>query len=124
MNKLMAAIMRAPKRAAGIAMLAAVLLIPAALFAWGPDRPTFKMDSPADYVTFNSIVNNPDHGDERNFVQIKEDSAPNSTYAEEVALQPGKTYDVYAFYHNNAKTSLNTVPDGKGGFQGIATGAF
>ncbi|MEO5949828.1 MAG: LPXTG cell wall anchor domain-containing protein [Candidatus Saccharimonadales bacterium] len=121
MNKFFAAISRAPKRTAGLAIIAAAVLVPAALFAWGPDRPTFTMEVPASYVTFNSITNNPTQGDERNFVQIKEDTAPASAYGENVTLQPGKTYDVYSFYHNNAASNLN---DAAHNYAGIAKNAF
>lgn len=117
MNKIIAAIQRAPKRTAGIAMFAAALVIPAALFAWGPDRPTYTTQSPAPHVTFNSITNNPAHGDERNFVQIKQADASNSTYAEEVALQPGKEYEVFVYFHNNAASNLN---DAAHNYKGIA----
>lgn len=117
MNKFMAAIQRAPKRAAALAMIAAAVLVPAALFAWGPDRPTFTIEKPAGYVTFNSITNNPVHGDERNFVQIKDASASSATYAEEVALQPGKEYEVFVYFHNNAASNLN---DAAHNYKGIA----
>jgi uncharacterized repeat protein (TIGR01451 family)/LPXTG-motif cell wall-anchored protein len=121
MNKLIAAIKRAPKRAAAISAVVAAVLVPAALFAWGPDRPTFTMDNPAPYVTFNSITNNPVQGDERNFVQIKEASASNTTYGENVTLQPGKEYEVFVFYHNDAASNLN---DAAHNYKGIANDAF
>lgn len=117
MKKLLAAIARAPKRAASLAIVVAAVIVPAALFAWGPDRPTFTMANPAPYVTFNSITDNPTHGDERNFVQIKEASASNSTYGENVTLTPGKEYEVYVYYHNNASSNLN---DENSQFKGIA----
>ena len=121
MNKIIAAISRAPRRVASLAIIAAAVLVPAALFAWGPDRPTFTTQSPAPYVTFNSITNNPQHGDERNFVQIKEATASNSTYGEEVALQPGKDYEVLVFFHNNASSDLN---DAAHNYAGVAKDAF
>lgn len=121
MKKIIAAIRRAPKRAAALAVVAAAVIVPAALFAWGPDRPTFTMANPAPYVTFNSITDNPTHGDERNFVQIKEASAANSTYGENVTLTPGKEYEVYVYYHNNASSNLN---DENSQFKGIAKDAF
>lgn len=74
------------------------------------------MANPADYVTFNSITDNPVLGDERNFVRIAEADS-GSTFEDEVKLEPGKTYEVYIGYHNNAKSSLN-----KSG-AGIARGA-
>ncbi|HEX7484486.1 MAG TPA: isopeptide-forming domain-containing fimbrial protein [Candidatus Saccharimonadales bacterium] len=117
MKKLIAAVKRAPKSAALVSMLAAAIVVPAALFAWGPDRPTYTYDSPADHVTFNSMTGTENYGDERNFVRIKEASAPNSTYADDIAMQPGKEYSVMVFFHNNAKTSLNTAENN---YKGIA----
>ena len=76
MSKITSLISRAPKRfSAIVAMVAAAIIVPAALFAWGPSRQTFTTAQPADYITFNSIVDNPAHGDERNFVQVREASA-------------------------------------------------
>lgn len=121
MNKLLAAVRRAPKRFGAFAVVIAAVLVPAALFAWGPDRPTFTYANPAPYVTFNSITDNPTHGDERNFVQIKEATAPNSTYGENVTLQAGHEYMVYVFYHNNASSNLN---DANSNYKGIARDAF
>jgi uncharacterized repeat protein (TIGR01451 family)/LPXTG-motif cell wall-anchored protein len=111
MKNIIAAIRRAPKRLATLLVVAAAVIVPATLFAWGPDRPTFTFQNPAPYVTFNSITNNPDVGDERNFVRIKE-SGTNTTYTDNVALQPGKTYEVMTYYHNNANTALNASGTG------------
>lgn len=121
MKKVFAAIKRAPKRAASLAIVLAAVLVPAALLAWGPDRPTFTMAHPAPYVTFNSITDNPTHGDERNFVQIKEATASNSTYGENVNLQAGHDYEVYVYYHNNAASNLN---DAAHDYKGIAKNAY
>ena len=84
--------------------------------AYGPERATFTMEEPADYVTFNSITDNPVLGDERNFVRIAEDGA-GEAYKDEIKLEPGKTYELYIGYHNNAKSSLNKTG------AGIARGA-
>lgn len=106
MSKLISLIRRAPKRfSALVAMAAAAVIVPAAVFAWGPDRPTFDAKHPAPYVTFNSITDNRDVGDERNFVRVRESGVGN--YTENVNLQPGKSYDVMVYYHNNASSGLN-----------------
>lgn len=96
-----------PKRLAAVFAVIVAVAAPVAIMAWGPERPTYTTQNPAPHVTFNSITNNPAHGDERNFVQVKAADAPNSAYAEQVNLEAGKEYDVYIYYHNNAKTSLN-----------------
>lgn len=74
-------------------------------YASGPVRQTYTSANPADHVVFNSITDNPEHGDERNFVLIRE--AGVGTYVDEIALQVGKEYEVYSYFHNNAKSSLN-----------------
>jgi len=112
MSKLTSLIRRAPKRfSAVVLMVAAAIIIPTVAMAYGPDRPTYTMANPADHVTFNSITDNPVVGDERNFVRIKQDGTSDS-FGKTVALQPGKTYDVQVFYHNNAATVLNDSGEG------------
>lgn len=68
---------------------------------WGPDRTTFTWDDPATYATFNSITDNPQLGDERNFVRVRE-VKDGEKFGDEVTLEAGKTYEVYIYYHNNA----------------------
>ncbi len=113
--KVISVISRSPRISAFIAVLAGAILVPAALMAWGPDRTLYTMAHPADHVTFNSIKDNPDQGDERNFVRIRE--AGKGNYAQSVNIQPGKEYEVSVFYHNNASSSLN---DAAHDYKGIA----
>lgn len=80
---------------------------------WGPkERKTFVWDKPADYPVFNSMTNNPKIGDERNFVRVKEFGTQDN-YGDEVEVRPGKLYEVYVYYHNNAADNFNTG-SGKG----------
>lgn len=111
MSKISSLIKRAPKRfTAVVAMVAAAIIVPAAVFAWGPDRPTFTMEKAATYVTFNSITNNPNYGDERNFVTIKDAANTNAGgWTDEINVQNGKEYLVRMYVHNNAATNLNLV---------------
>ena len=112
MSNLMSLIRRAPKRTSAIvAMIAAAIIVPAVVFAWGPSRPTYTYDSPAPHVTFNSITDNPSVGDERNFIRIRED-VTGTSFSDNVTFEPGKVYEVMAYYHNNAKTSLNASGEG------------
>ncbi len=100
-----------PKRTSAVAMMiAAAVIVPVTLFAWGPDRPTHTVENPATYITFNSITNNPDYGDERNFVRIKDasDTGPGN-WKDDITVEPGKEYLVQMYVHNNAATSLNLV---------------
>lgn len=122
MNKFKSFMRSVPKRVYALfAVAVATLVVPAALNAWGPsNRATFTMEQPASYVTFNSITNNPKHGDERNFVQIR-NYTDNTKFGEETVLQAGKEYEVYVYYHNNASTTLN---DAAHNYAGIANGSF
>lgn len=122
MGNIFATMRRAPKRSSAVlAMIAAAVIVPASLLAWGPARETYTIEHPADHVVFNSITNNPSHGDERNFMQVREKSASNATYADEIALTPGKEYVVYMYYHNNAASNYN---DANSNYKGIAKDAF
>lgn len=83
---------------------------------WGPERPTYEWDAPADHPVFNSITDNPQIQDERNFVRIKHagDAGP---HVNSVDIVPGERYEVYMYYHNNASASLN--PSGAGFAQNV-----
>lgn len=113
MSKLTSLIRRAPKRfSAAVIMVAAAVIVPAVVFAWGPDRPTFTVEKPATYNTFNSITNNPDYGDERNFVRIKDasDMGPGN-WKDEINVTADKEYLVQMYVHNNAADNLNKVAE-------------
>ena len=119
MKKLFAAFKNAPKRSAGLLMLAAAVIIPAVLWAWGPERPLYTIENAAPHVTFNSITNNQRMGNETNFVRIRE-VANGTNFRNDVQLEAGKTYEVMVFYHNNAKSELNDVTGEDGKPVGVA----
>lgn len=75
---------------------------------WGPKREMFKLDSGgAPYATFNSISDNPNIGDERNFVGLRRtDAVAGSTWSDDVWAKPGDTFHARA-YVNNAGTDSN-----------------
>lgn len=73
-------------------------------------RQTFQAHQTVGHITLNAVVNNPTHGDERNFVLIRE--VGGGEFTDEVTLQPGREYEVYNYYHNNASATLNA--SGKG----------
>ena len=107
MSTLATTLRNAPKRTSAIvAMIAVAIIAPAALFAWGPERPTYTVENPADHVTFNSITNNPNIGDERNFVGIREEGTTDK-WKETMPVQPGKSYIVRMYVHNNAGANMN-----------------
>ena len=92
-----------------IATLLASVVVPAAVWAWGPSRPTFTMEKPASYNTFNSITNNPDIGDERNFVRAR---AVNGTqWSDDINVTQNGEYFIRMYVHNDAAENLNLVAE-------------
>lgn len=102
--------------------LSAILTFATALIAitpasaWGPERQTYENNQPSDHVTFNSITNNAGIGDERNFVRVREANTDN-IFDDTAKVEPGKEYEVYIYYHNNAASNLNA--SGKGIANGV-----
>lgn len=91
----------------GVAAIAVIAGIAGSANAWGPERTTYTNEAPADYATFNSITNNAAVGDERNFVRIGEVGS-DAPYTDEIEVVPGKEYEVYIYYHNNAGSDTNS----------------
>ncbi len=91
----------------GVATLGVSLACFTSVSAWGPERATFTMESPASYPTFNSITNNPTIGDERDFVRVGEIDADVTDLKNEVEVIPGRQYLVYVYFHNNASSTYN-----------------
>ena len=110
MGNILTTLRRLPTRTTALgAIIATAIIVPAALLAWGPDRPTFTIENPSDHITFNSITNNPNiGGDERNFVGIRE-KGTNGTWKDDVTVERNKEYVVRAYVHNNARADLNLV---------------
>lgn len=76
---------------------------------WGPERKTFTVQRPAPYPVFNSITDQPTHGDERNFVQCKDADEGNDRYADELVAKDGHTYDCMAFIDNDVSPGLDSI---------------
>lgn len=95
-----------------LAIVATAIIIPTALHAQdlGQNRATFTMEVPASYVTFNSITNNPNIGDERNFVSVRE-SGSTGPWEDAMNVEKGKEYVVRMYVHNNAAANLNLVAE-------------
>ncbi|MBQ1528211.1 hypothetical protein IIZ77_01015 [Candidatus Saccharibacteria bacterium] len=103
-----------------VAMLVGAMgLNVARVSAWGPDRPTYTNEAPADHAVFNSITNNQGVGDERNFVRVAEVNTEggHNDYVNELHIQGGKDYEISIYYHNNASTTYN---DATHNYSGVA----
>ncbi len=98
------------KVAAATLAVVATTLAPVSAFAYSPERATYTCNSAgqcvgADHVQFNSFTNNPQYGDERNFLTVR--SADGGSYSDSIAVADGKEYVVRFFLHNNAQQSLS-----------------
>jgi uncharacterized repeat protein (TIGR01451 family) len=111
---------KVPKKYLVAAAIGLAILVPVAVKAgYGPNRPVFDWNNPAQRVgslngpVFNSFINTPTYGDERAFVDAK-DSANTNTggFADVVTVEPGKDYTIRQYIHNNANQDTNA--DGKG----------
>lgn len=103
----------------GIKILTLTMLLALAPFkaqAWGPERVTYTNEVPASRAVFNSITNNAAVGDEREFVRIREKNSGKKFTAdakdEGFLVEPGKTYEVYIYYHNDAASNTNETGAG------------
>ena len=86
-------------------------LIPTVLFAWGPsERETFTWENKAPHAVFNSIENNPQIGDERDFVRIRK--VGDLTWSNEIKIEANTEYEVFIYFHNNAMENLNSNENG------------
>lgn len=111
-NKLRNVVSHIPKKAAIASGILALVMVPAALMAYGPERDTYTIKNPADHVTFNSITDNPNIGDERNFVGARDATTENiGWYADSINVEDGKEYYVRMYVHNNAGANLNLVAE-------------
>ena len=85
----------------------------ASALAYYPERNTFSIKKPANFITFNSITDNPNYGDERNFTLAKPSSNTSAggwsdTY---VNITHDDEYLVRVYVHNNASANLNLVAE-------------
>ena len=108
-----------PKRVAAVFGITAAVLVPLGIYAWGPSRETFTMAEPATYNVFNSITDNPDVGDERNFLRVRDadsqywqDGTTNGWTDTISNMEEGHTYTIRMYVHNNAAAYLNLEATG------------
>jgi hypothetical protein len=70
---------------------------------YGPARLGYQSDAPPTYVTLNSIIDDPQVGDERKFLGARYLEA--STYQSLIYLESGETIELRVFYKNDVVAS-------------------
>lgn len=102
------------KRPIALMALLMLLVVPATAYAaWGPDRTIYDYNSTDPAVrngsftgpTFNSYINTPSYGDERNFVTVSE--AGKAVWRDSVVADPGEEVEFRVYIHNAAHESTN-----------------
>lgn len=84
---------------------------PSSSAGWGPARNTFTLNSPATYAVLNSITDNPNFGDERNFVQVKNAKITNAgSWKDTLEVHLGDEIYVRAYYENSAGDNFRDDP--------------
>ena len=76
--------------------------------AWWPARQTFTIANPAPYVTFDSITDNPNYGNELTFFDAK-DAANTASggYSDSTQVTDGETVLLRVYVHNDAASNLD-----------------
>jgi len=85
----------------------AVSAVAIAAVTFGPVRPTFTWANPAPYITFNSITDNPQWGDERQLIKARDLNSPTTAYSTSTQVTDGEDVVLAVFFHNNAASNLN-----------------
>jgi len=115
------AIKTLPKRLVALTAAGVLVALPVAVSAWGDNgggRPSYTINQInsgvlGNTIVFNSISNNPNIGDEKNFVGIREKTGVNAglgnTWYDSMQVEAGKTYLVRMYVHNNSPLGLSAV---------------
>jgi hypothetical protein len=98
-----------------IAALVALVFASSPVSAWGPERSTYTWEAQSPAVAINSITDNPDFGDERDFVRIREFGVDGAKFSsDDLKILPGRIYEVEIYYRNDASTSLGETSNALG----------
>jgi hypothetical protein len=73
---------------------------------WGPDRPMFRADDRPTEPALNAVQNNPQWGDERSFLKVRDTGKAEWAVQGDIALVPGRTYEGVILFHNAARAGV------------------
>lgn len=78
---------------------------------WSPERPTFTIATPAAGPALNSITDDPNSGNELDFVTVRiaGDKSLNAAYRKSVRAKPGQSVQVHVVVSNDAMPSLGAA---------------
>ena len=111
-----------------MSVLASFAINPRPVIAWGPDRPVYTMESPSPYITFNSIIDNPDVGDERNYFRVRPvddklwNSASTNGWTDSLKLLEGEEYEARIYVENSAADNLKLIAENTRVMMNMPTG--
>jgi uncharacterized repeat protein (TIGR01451 family) len=99
---------------AGVTAAIVVLSTAVAFAGYGPNRPVYDWNNPADQKgslngpVFNSFINTPTYGDERAFVDGRDNATPErGNFKDQLPVDPGKEYVIRMYVHNDANQTTN-----------------
>ena len=81
--------------------------------AWGPPRPFVTRAAGSAGIEFNSMLDNSGYGNESKFFKLKGAGDPDSSYTDELSVQPGNKYDAMVWFHNDAGGSSSVATKAK-----------
>lgn len=70
--------------------------------SWGPARDAVSINGRTPAVALNSVIDNPDYGDERNFFQVRPVDETVS-YSDTASIEPGQAYEGRIYFDNNSR---------------------
>lgn len=108
----------------GILAITLTFLVANPASAWYMGRlEHYTLENLPTKATMNTLEDNPFWGDERQFVRIVE-KYKDGTYARTLTIEPGKQYEVYVYYNNDANNDYNIlhVEDSTGEHAGEVVG--
>lgn len=85
--------------------LSALFIMPATSFAQSAARPTYTWKTPAKVITFNSITDNPQVGDERQFLLARDFQS--NDYLHSLKVRNGQEVVIRAYYDNDVAANYN-----------------
>ena len=95
----------------------------AMLFSHGDTRKGYSKDDLIDHITFNSLTDHPELGDERyGFVTVRKHGE--NDWKKVIKARPGDKFTVRIFFHNNADPALKEKGLSKDTMIGFTAGAF